>query len=89
MGINHVHLGSSHSQMFFKMVQKTCNFIKKRLQRSCFHLQFVKFLRTPFLQNTTGGSFCCQKDQKKQKEILRKDTMQKFLLKHNDTKKQK
>ena len=27
---------------------KTCNFIKKRLQHSCFHVNIVKFFRTSF-----------------------------------------
>ena len=31
---------------------------KKRLWRRCFPLNFMKFLRTPFLQNTSGGCFC-------------------------------
>ena len=30
---------------------------KKRLWHWCFPLNFVKFLRTPFLQNTSGGCF--------------------------------
>ena len=30
-----------------------CNFIKKRLQHRCFPMKFTKFLRTPFLQNTS------------------------------------
>ena len=34
------------------------NFIKKRLQHSCFPVKFAKFLRTPFLQNTSSGCFC-------------------------------
>ena len=33
---------------------KLFNFIKKRLQRRCFPLSFVKFLRITFLQNTSG-----------------------------------
>ena len=32
----------------------TATLLKKRLQRRCFPLNFVKFLRTPFLQNTSG-----------------------------------
>ena len=28
-----------------------------RLQRRCFPVKFAKFLRTPFLQNTSGGCF--------------------------------
>ena len=30
------------------------NFIKKRLWRRCFPVNFAKFLRTPFVQNTSG-----------------------------------
>ena len=36
---------------------KTCNFIKKRLLRRCFPVKFPKFLRTPFLQSTSGDYF--------------------------------
>ena len=32
--------------------------LKKRLQQGCFPVKFAKFLRTPFLQNTSGGCFC-------------------------------
>ena len=36
---------------FNKVVDlKACNFVKKRLQRRCFPMKFVKFLRTPFLK---------------------------------------
>ena len=31
--------------------------LKKRLWRRCFPVNFVKFLRTSFLQNTSGGCF--------------------------------
>ena len=34
-----------------------CNFIKKRLQHRCFFSEFVKFLRTPFLWNNSGGYY--------------------------------
>ena len=37
---------------------RACNHIKKRLQHSCFPVKFAEFLRTPFLQNTSGGRFC-------------------------------
>ena len=33
---------------------QACNFIKKRLWRRCFPVNFTKFLRTPLLQNTSG-----------------------------------
>ena len=48
------------SLKFRKIYWKTleaCNFIKKRLWHRCFPVNFVKFLRTPFLQNTSGGCF--------------------------------
>ena len=32
--------------------------LKKRLWHRCFPVNFAKFLRTPFLQNTSGGCFC-------------------------------
>ena len=38
--------------------QILCNFIKKkRLWQRCFPVNFAKFLRTSFLQNTCGGCF--------------------------------
>ena len=36
---------------------QACNFIKKRLQHSCFSVEFAKSLRASFLQNTSGGCF--------------------------------
>ena len=33
-------------------------FIKNRLQHRCFPVNIKKFLRTVFLQNTSGGCFC-------------------------------
>ena len=35
-------------------VKVSCNFIKKRLWHGCFPVNFVKFLRPPFLQNPSG-----------------------------------
>ena len=32
--------------------------LKKRLWRRCFPVNFVEFLRTLFLYNTSGGCFC-------------------------------
>ena len=37
---------------------KACNFIKTTLQLKCFPVKFAKFLRTPFLQITSGGWIC-------------------------------
>ena len=34
---------------------QTGNFIKRRLQRKCFPVKFAKFLKSPFLQNSSGG----------------------------------
>ena len=36
---------------------QACNFIKKRLQHRCFPVKFVKFTKTPFLQNNSSGCF--------------------------------
>ena len=36
---------------------RACNFIKKKIQHRCFTVKFAKFLRAPFLQNTSGGCF--------------------------------
>ena len=36
---------------------KPCKFIKKRLQHMCFPVKNTNFLKTPFLQNTSGSCF--------------------------------
>ena len=38
---------------------KAYNFIKKRLWHRCFPVNFAKFLRTSFLQNTSGRLLLC------------------------------
>ena len=52
---------SPSPQMFFKRGEgperKVCTFIKNRSQHRCFPVKFAKFLRTPFLQSTSGGCF--------------------------------
>ena len=49
--------------------------INKRLLHRCFPVNFAKFLRTPFLQNTSGGCFCTRLLGRKRKcwvrEVLR------------------
>ena len=35
-------------------VSETCNFIKKETLARCFLVNFAEFLRTPFIQNTSG-----------------------------------
>ena len=42
------------SPFFKKVASLACNFIKKEARHSCFPVNFVKFLRTPSLQNTSG-----------------------------------
>ena len=37
-----------------KHCHQACNLFKKRPWHRCFSVNFVKFLRTPFLQNTSG-----------------------------------
>ena len=39
---------------FLIKLQQASNFIEKRLWHRCFPVNFMKFLRTPFLQNTSG-----------------------------------
>ena len=46
-----------HLILFEKAVASACNFIKKRLQHRCFPVKFAKFLRLPFLWNTSGSCF--------------------------------
>ena len=41
-------------QGLFMSEPKDCNFITKILWHRCFPVNFAKFLRTPFLQNTSG-----------------------------------
>ena len=36
---------------------QTCDFMKKRFRYRFFTVKFTKFLRTPFLRNTSGGCF--------------------------------
>ena len=42
------------SNWFPARLPEACNFIKKRLWHRCFPVNFAKFLRTPFLQSTSG-----------------------------------
>ena len=43
----------------FTLVEKlqASSLLRKRLWHSCFPMNFAKFLRTPFLQNTSGRQF--------------------------------
>ena len=46
--------------LFFNKVAglRPATLLKKRLWHRCFPVNFANFLRTPFLQNTSGGCFC-------------------------------
>ena len=46
--------------LFFTKVAslRPATLLKKRLFHRCFPVNFAKFLRTPFLQNTSSGCFC-------------------------------
>ena len=46
-------------RLFFNKVAglKPATLLKKSLWHRCFPVNFAKFLRTPFLQNTSGGCF--------------------------------
>ena len=41
-----------------KLYAEACNVIKKRDWHRCFPANFAKFLKSPFLQNTSGGYSC-------------------------------
>ena len=43
------------SLFLIKLTQKT----SRRLQHRCFLVNIAKFLRIPFLRNSSGGCFCC------------------------------
>ena len=43
---------------FNKVAGHSSSLLKERLRHRCFHSNFVKFLRTPFLENVSGGCFC-------------------------------
>ena len=49
--------GKHLCQSLFVFSPKTCNYIKKETLAQCLLLKFVKFLRTPLLQNTSDGCF--------------------------------
>ena len=44
----------SHQKYSMKNVLRPAALLKKRLWERCFPVNFAKFLRTPFLQNTSG-----------------------------------
>ena len=46
--------GVLKSVFLIKLQASACNFFKKRLLHKCFTVNFSKFLRSPFLQNTYG-----------------------------------
>ena len=54
----------SHMEVFLHLLVcndvclRSATLLKKRLWHSCFPVNFAKFLRTAFLQNTSGGCFC-------------------------------
>ena len=43
---------------FGKFTGKPVTLLKKRLSHRCLPVNFAKFLRIPFLQNTSDGCFC-------------------------------
>ena len=52
--------------------------LKKRLWHRCFTLNFVKFLRTPFLTEYSGGCFCSNREL--EKEDAEDGTKYEFLV---------
>ena len=51
-----VNNGNRRPEVFCKKGE-ACHFIKKRLRHRLFPVNFEKFLKTPFLQKTSGGCF--------------------------------
>ena len=49
----------SHQKYSMKNVLRPATLLKKRLWERCFPVNFAKFLRTPFLQNTSGRLLLC------------------------------
>ena len=45
-------------RLFFKFWHRPATLSKKSLWHRRFPVNFAKFLRTPFLQNSSGGCFC-------------------------------
>ena len=45
-------------RLFFKFWHRPATLSKKSLWHRCFPVNLAKFLRTPFLQNSSGGCFC-------------------------------
>ena len=43
------------------LCQRLATLLKKRLWHTCFLVNFEKFIKTPFLLNTSGGCFYCNK----------------------------
>ena len=75
------HWRCSITKVFLKISQNSqgyiCSrvyFLIKKLWHRCFHVNFAKYLRTRFLQNTSGGRFW------KASEPFCKSDLQKALL---------
>ena len=49
-----IAFGISHQRCSMKKGLRPATLLKKRLWHRCFTVNFAKFLRTPFLQNTFG-----------------------------------
>ena len=49
----------SHQRCSMKDGLRPATLLKKRLRHRCFSVNFAKFLRTPFLQNTSGRVLLC------------------------------
>ena len=56
---------------FFNKVAglRPATLLKKSLWHRCFPVNFAKYLRTPFLQNTSNGCFCKNTTQRRIKKL--------------------
>ena len=50
--------GNTYSRVSFLIKLQACALLIQRLWHRCFPVNFAKFLRTPFLTNTSAGRFC-------------------------------
>ena len=48
----------SRPEVFCRKGLRPAPLLKRRVWHRCFPVNFTKFLRTPFLQNISGGCFC-------------------------------
>ena len=68
-----IHRKTPVPGLFFNKVAglRPATLLKKRLLHRCFLVNFAKFLRTPFLQNTSGRLLLKRESRKRQQNRFR------------------